>query len=418
MSKFVINGGRKLEGKIKVGGAKNAALPMIAAAILTKEEVVLSNVPNIRDVRNISEIMKAMGAEVEFSDNSLKICCEKIDPAQVPEELVKLLRGSILLVGPLLAINKKVRLPLPGGDVIGARPIEAHVDAFRQLGAKVEEGDDYIEIDGINLKPGRVILNEFSVTATENVLMLAAGLPGKTTIEIAAAEPHVRVLTEMLAGMGAQIEGVGTHTVTVVGKEGLGGGQFKVCQDILEAGLFILTAAATGSDLLVEGVPTDDMSLFFKKIKEIGVEFEADEEKRGVRVRPSSLKGFKVQTLPYPGMPTDLQAPFSVVATQAKGSSLIHDPMYEDRFRHVAVLIIMGAVAVVCVPHRVIIEGPTQLMGREIPSLDIRSGATLVLAGLVAEGQTIINEAEIIERGYEDLHKRLQSIGADIKLVD
>ncbi len=406
-----------MSGKIKVGGAKNAALPMIAASILTKEEVILNNVPDIRDVINIVKIVRTMGASAEFSDKSLKICCDKIDPERVPEDSVKLLRGSILLIGPLLTINKRVGLPLPGGDVIGARSIESHVDALTQLGAKVKEEDDCMEIDGTNIKPGRVVLSEFSVTATENILMLAAGLSGKTTIEIAAAEPHVKALADMLAGMGAQIDGAGTHTIEITGNENLSGGCFSVCQDMLEAGLFILTAAATGSSLLVEGVPTNEMSLFLKKIKEIGIKFEADEKKEEVRLRPNSLKGFKVQTFPYPGIPTDLQAPFSVVATQAKGSSLIHDPMYEDRFRHVIELIKMGAKAVVCDPHRVIIEGPTTLVGREISSLDIRSGATLVLAGLVARGKTVINEAEIIERGYEDLHKRLQSVGADIELV-
>jgi UDP-N-acetylglucosamine 1-carboxyvinyltransferase len=413
MSQFIIEGGKPLAGTITVGGSKNAALPLLAASLLTEKSLELSNIPAILDVQHMVEILEAMGVHCERTGEKITVQASSVTADGLPDELVGRLRGSILLLGALLGRERYARLPYPGGDIIGVRPIDVHLDAFAQLGAHVVPNGEYIEIDGKDMKAGRVVLQEFSVTATENVLLAAARLPGKTTLHIAATEPHVVALAELLTQMGALIEGAGTHTITIEGKPELAGAVATTIDDMLEAGSFILLAAATHSEVAVERVPVPDLLLFFKKLSAIGVDHTI--EGTTVTVRPSQLKNFKVQTLPHAGIPTDLQAPFSVLATQAHGSSLIHDPLYEGRFRHVVELQKMGASITVCDPHRVIIQGPTPLHGRHIQSLDLRAGAALLMAGLVAQGTTVIDEAEIIDRGYANLTQRLQALGATIK---
>ncbi|MEX0650035.1 MAG: UDP-N-acetylglucosamine 1-carboxyvinyltransferase [Candidatus Andersenbacteria bacterium] len=417
MSQFVIQGGKQLSGEITVLGSKNAALPLMAAALLTSEPVELSNIPPISDVDRMSTILRSLGATVEYDNEALTIQASDISAEEISAEDVGALRGSILLMGSLLGRAGRVTLPRPGGDIIGARPIDVHLDGFAQLNATISEENDMVIIDGANMKAGRVVLREFSVTATENMLLACAALPGTSVIEIAAAEPHVVALANLLTHMGARITGAGTHTITIEGSKNLKGASFTNIQDMLEAGLFILLAAATQSTATVRGVPADDLLLFFKKLDDIGVTYEIENGADGlssVHIKPSKMRSFKVQTLPYPGIATDLQAPFSVIATQVQGSSLIHDPMYEGRFKHINELIKMGADAIMCDPHRVIITGPTSLTGKRIPSLDIRAGATLLMAGLTAQGQTIIDHAEIIDRGYAQLTERLQAMGADI----
>lgn len=394
-------------------------MPLLAATLLTNQPVTLKNVPPILDVKHMAEILSALGATVDVADMQVSVTAEHVRPQDLPVTLVGKLRGSILLLGALLGRCRAIRMPRPGGDIIGARPIDVHLDGLVQLGATITEDGDFVAINGEAMKPGRVVLSEFSVTATENILLVAATLPGTTIIEIAAAEPHVMALCELLQAMGATITGAGTHTISITGSANLGGATFTNIPDMLEAGLFLLMGAATQSELTVEHVPIDHLRLFFKKFDDIGVHYEIEWEDKEqqlarVTVKPSALKSFKVQTLPYPGIATDLQAPFSVIATQVTGSSLIHDPMYEGRFKYMTELQKMGAHVTVCDPHRVIITGPTPLSGRRIPSLDIRAGATLLMAGLVAKGETIIDEAEIIDRGYAKLLDRLQAIGANI----
>lgn len=419
MSHLVITGQKKLSGSIPVYGSKNAAMPLIAATILTSKTVTLQNIPEILDVKHFLEILQELGAHTTQAGTTVTVEATTVNPMAEVDGLVGKLRGSILLLGALLGRSRAVRLPRPGGDIIGARPIDAHLDAFRQLGATITQEDDVVAIDGRNMKAGHVVLSEFSVTATENVLLAAATLPGTTTVEIAAAEPHVKALADLLNLMGARITGAGTHTIIIEGVEILGGATFTNIPDMLEAGFFLLLGAATKSTIAVEHVPVDQLYLFFKKLDDIGIHYEISWENEAqkiatVAVKESVMKSFSVQTLPYPGIATDLQAPFSVIATQVTGSSLVHDPMYEGRFKHINELLKMGANVVVCDPHRVIITGPTSLKGRRIPSLDIRSGATLLMAGLVAGGQTIIDEAENIDRGYAHLLDRLSALGADI----
>jgi UDP-N-acetylglucosamine 1-carboxyvinyltransferase len=413
---FFIEGGVKLKGEIAVYGSKNAALPLIAASLLTSEEVKLSNIPPILDVVRLIDMIKAMGVDANYANNVLKVKAKEIKPSRLSAQEVGLLRGSVLLLGALLGRFRQAELPLPGGDIIGARPIDTHLDVFRQLGGEVREGRGKVNIEGQKMKAGKVVLREFSVTATENALLVAATLPGVTEINIAAAEPHVVALARLLSKMGAKISGAGTHTIKVQGTKDLHGAKFVNIPDMLEAGFFILVAAATKSSLKVKDVPINNLLLFFKKLDEIGVEYEIDTQTAEVKVRGGrNLKAFTMQSLPHPGIPTDLQAPFSVMATQTRGSSLIHDPLYEGRLKHILELQKMGAKAIICDPHRVIINGPSTLKGRKIPSLDIRSGATLVLAGLIAQGQTVIEGAEVIDRGYANLAERLQAIGAKIE---
>lgn len=407
-----IEGPAQLSGTIPVYGSKNAALPLFAASLLTTEQVVLHNMPAISDLDCMQQIFESVGASSVRDGDTITIHAETVDETKIDQELVGKLRGSILLLGALLGRKKSVSLPRPGGDIIGARPIDAHLDGFKQLGAVIHDDGTMVTIDGTSMKAGHVTLREFSVTATENILLAAATLEGTTTISIAAAEPHVVALCALLERMGAKVEGAGTHTISITGSSQLHGAEYTNIQDMLEAGFFILMGAATKSPITVTGVPVNDLELFFKVCDEIGIRYTVQDD--AVTMIPSDLHAFKVQALPYPGIATDLQAPFAVIACVANGTSMIHDPLYEGRFKHVAELQKMGAEAVVCDPHRVIINGPRQLMGRRIPGLDIRSGATLLLAGLVATGTTIIDQAEHIDRGYADLVGRLQKLGATI----
>lgn len=419
MSQFVIEGPARLRGEIPVFGSKNAALPLLAATLLTTKPVTIVNIPEILDVQRFVTILQSLGVQTSYQDRIVRVTAGAADGA-VPEDVVGKLRGSILLLGALLGRKRQISLPKPGGDIIGARPIAVHLDGFRQLGAVITEEDSRVTIDGGAMRAGQVVLSEFSVTATENMMLAAVTLPGVTTIEIAAAEPHVAALAGLLNAMGAHVIGAGTHRIVIEGVPSLAGAEFTNIPDMLEAGFFLLLAAATRSEVTVTGVPMDDLLLFFKKFDDIGIEYsvgwrDIDKKIADVTVKPSPMKSFSVQTLPHPGIATDLQAPFSVIATQVTGNSLIHDPMYEGRFKYVTELQKMGAQVTVCDPHRVIITGPTPLRGRRIPGLDIRAGATLLMAGLVASGTTTIDEAEIVDRGYATLVERLQALGADIK---
>ena len=418
MYQFIIQGGKPLSGSVETYGSKNASLPLLVASLLTTEEVTLRNIPPILDIARLLTILTSMGVTSEYKGTTVRLRAKEISLDKLPLDVVGLLRGSILLLGAVLGRQRVVTLPRPGGDVIGARPIDTHLDGFRQLGALVEDTGGAVTIDGRKMKAGPVILREFSVTATENMLLVAASLPGKTTISTAACEPHVVALSRLLTKMGAKIQGAGTHTITVHGTKKLKGATFTNIPDMLEAGFFILLGAATASEIEVRDVPIDDLQLFFKKLDEIGINYVIDQATKTVQVKRGHLKSFKMQSLPHPGIATDLQAPFSVVATQAPGSSLIHDPLYEGRLKHIVELQKMGANAIICDPHRVIVSGPTPLYGNQIPSLDIRSGATLLMAGLVASGQTIIDNADLIERGYAHIVERLSNLGADIKKQD
>jgi UDP-N-acetylglucosamine 1-carboxyvinyltransferase len=430
--KFIINGQRVLRGEVEVRGAKNAALPILASTLLTKEPCVIDNLPLIEDVFRIIDILKGLGAEVFWlGERKLKIQCKDINPAKLPQKIVGNLRGSILILGPLLTRFDNIKMLSPGGCIIGARPLDAHFDAFLQLGINnYSKGDFYyfkknkapsttfsLAREKVVLGKQEVVLQEFSVTATENTLLFASALPQKTVIKIADQDYQVQELCKVLKKMGAKIKMSGPHIFEVEGKEKLKGFSHYLISDPIEAGAFVVAALITKGEVLVKNAEVKFLTLFLKKLKNCGANIEILGP-RLIKVLPSNkLVIDKIQSLPYPGIHTDLQPYFGVLATQTKGATLIHDPLYEGRLKYLEELNKMGGEIIFCDPHRAIVNGPTILHGIEIPSLDLRAGAALIIAGLVARGTTTINNIYQIDRGYEKIEERLQKLGADIKRV-
>ncbi len=416
MSLFRINGGKQLRGTVAISGSKNAVLPILAATLLTDEPCMVRNVPRIKDVERLLELLQSIGVTHEWvGEHDLRVVARDAHVQTLDRKTFASLRGSILLWGSLLTRFRDVIIPEAGGDIIGNRPIDAHLSALQQLGATILQQNGSYHFSAPNgLTGALVILPEFSVTATEIALMAAVRAKGRTTIKIAAAEPHVQDLVAFLQKMGANIAGAGTHTLTIDGVSELRGADHAVIPDQLEVGTFAVAAAVTGGDVLITNIVADHVDLVRLKLHQIGVKTELTDH--ALRVTASyPLRAFRLQTFPYPGFPTDLQAPFGVLATQCSGTSLIHDPMYEGRLGYVHELVKMGANAVICDPHRVLVTGPTPLHGQEVKSLDIRAGATLLIAGFVADGETIIHDAEILDRGYEKFEERLAALGADIR---
>jgi len=415
--KFLIKGGLPLSGEVEISGSKNEAGAILAASLLA-EECEIENFPLVSDILEEIEILKEMGAEIEWSGpKKIKIKTGKIDPAKIPVNLFEKMRISVLLIGPFLAKFQKFKVPHPGGDKIGLRPISTHLEAFKDFGVKIEEKEGFYHFEAPkNLEGKRIVLKEFSVTATENLMMLASLMPGKTKIEIAATESHVQNLGRFLEKMGVKIEGIGTHSLLIEGKEKLFGESFTISPDPIEAGTFLIAFAITGGEGKIKNVKSEDLIFFLEKMKEIGVKFEIQDSE--ILVKPSKeFRATKIQVLPHPGFPTDLQPQTSVLLTQAQGKSLIHEPLYENRFQHLHELRKMGADIEITDPHRALIFGKTALIGNKINSSDIRSGASLVLAGLIAKNQTIIENITQIERGYEKIEEKLRKLGAEIEKV-
>lgn len=423
METFVINGGRSLAGEIEVRGAKNAATPILSACLLTKEPCIIDNLPLIEDVFRLLEIMQSLGVQVDWvGERKIKIQAAQVNLDNMRTDLVSKIRSSILLLGPLLVRCQNFKFPHPGGCVIGARPVGTHFDALKSLGADISQnGSSYI-FKTKKLKSAEIVLSEFSVTATENALMAASLIPGKTIIKIAAAEPHVQDLCLFLKKMGAQIKGVGTHTLEITGVKKLKGAKHFLIPDPNEAGTFIALAAAARGKILIKNLVAEHLDIVFLKLREMGVNFEIRRKSGGsvgsdsLLVKPAGVyRATRVQTMPYPGIPTDLQSPLAVLCTQAVGTSLIHDTLYEGRLKYIDELNKMGANAIICDPHRAIITGPTIFYGTKINSYDLRAGASLIIAALVAKGESIIADAYQVDRGYEKIEEKLQKIGADIK---
>lgn len=407
-----------MNGTIKVSGMKNAATPIIAATLLTKEDCVIDNIPQIADVLKMLGIIESLGGKVIWQgEHQVTISTRDIQVGLINEKAVAGMRSSILLLGPLLARFKSVSIPEPGGCIIGNRPIDTHLYALEKLGAKVSRENGHYKFQADNLSGATIILPEFSVTATENAIMAAALARGRTVIKLAAAEPHVQDLIKFLNNLGAKISGAGTHTLVIDGVLSLGGSSHAIIPDQIEAGTLAVAAAVTRGEVTIENIIPEHLEIILLILERAGVNFELGDNWLKIK-KSSPFKAFHLQTMPYPGFPTDLQAPFGVLATQCVGTSLIQDPMFEGRLGYVQELIKMGANAIVADPHRVIITGPTPLYGQEIKSFDLRAGATLIIAGLIAQGQTVINEAEIVDRGYERIEERLGSLGARIRRVD
>lgn len=415
MQVFEIEGGNTLSGEIEVRGSKNAAAPIIAATLLTQEPCVLSNVPLIEDIFKLLEILKSMGSEVEWlGERTVKIVNRDIDPEKMDFALVKKIRLSILLLGALSARFEKFRLYHPGGCAIGARPVDTHMDVLNKFGVFVTKNESVYEVDAREKHTAVAVLKEFSVTATENALMLAASLPGKSVIKIAAAEPHVEDLRVFLRSMGAKISGLGTHTIEVEGMERLSGVKHEIIPDPIEAATFLVLGMATKSSLSVVDARRDHLDLVLEKLKEFGAEFEFGD--RYIRVIPPQeiVSPGKVKVELYPGIPTDTQSLFGVLAAVSKGDTLIHDHMFEGRFNYLMGLEKMGVRSMALNPHQALIHGSKRLKGTLIRSYDLRAGASLIIAALAATGMSVIEEIEQVDRGYEKLEERLQRIGARI----
>ncbi|MFA6097341.1 MAG: UDP-N-acetylglucosamine 1-carboxyvinyltransferase [Candidatus Paceibacterota bacterium] len=419
MEKFIINGARHLEGEIDVMGSKNATTPILSACLLTEEECIIDNVPVIADVLKMIDLLQSMGVEIEWlGEHKLRVKAgSNIDPEKMDFSIVGHMRSSILLLGSLLARFKKFKIRQPGGCIIGSRPVGVHFDALEALGAKITYDKGFYCLKAEKLVGRTIVLKEFSVTATENLLMAASLAEGKTTIKIAALEPHVQDLQRFLVKMGAKIKDVGVHTIEIHGVSKLHGADHTIIPDPIEAGTFAILAAATKSSLVINNVATGDLDLVIEKMREMGVRIETEENKLIIKPAHKLNAVKKIESRTYPGVPTDLQAPFGVLATQAEGTTLIHDTLYEGRMGYINELNKMGANAIICDPHRALISGPTPLYGQDITSFDLRAGATLIIAALLAEGQSTINKIEQIDRGYERIEERLQKIGADIRRI-
>ncbi len=432
--KFIIRGGKPLKGEVEIRGAKNAAFPMLVATLLTKEPCIIDNLPLIEDVFQMLKILKSLGAEISWlGKRKIKIKCQNVSPLKIPLDIVGCFRGSILILGPLLARFKKVKIPPPGGCVIGARPINTHLDAFSQAGVKISIRENFYYFASSSVassvsekrrrenknkkKPIEIILREFSVTATENILLFSAACSQKTILKIADQDYQVQELIKVLRKMGAKIKEVGVHALEIIGTQKLKGFQHVIISDPIETGTFIVATLATQGEVLIKNAELSFLSLFLKRLKDFGANFKILGPKL-IKILPSkNLKIDKIQSLPYPGIHSDLQPELGVLATQTKGPTLIHDPLYEGRLKYLEELNKMGADIIFCDPHRAIVYGPTKLEGVEIPSLDLRAGAALIIAGLIAKGKTIINNIYQIDRGYEKIEERLQKLGADIRRV-
>lgn len=416
MEQFIINGPTNLKGTVCISGAKNAALPIVAASVLINGKSTLHNVPKIKDILTLLEIIKDLGGSYVFEDNVLEIDTSGLENRDPNEHLVKHLRASILLLAPLLVRNKKVSLPHPGGCLIGARPIDIHLKALEKMGAQVTEDAHGYHLNATELKPAEIIV-DFTVTGTENIISAAVLTKGKTVIKLAAAEPHVQDLCEFLNKAGAKITGVGTHTLIINGVDKLRPVEHSITPDQIESGTFAIAAAATNGDVIVKGFVADHHDALLSKFQRAGVNYELV-NKETIHIKPASkLKCFNIRTEVYPGFPTDLQAPMGVLAAQCAGTSNIHETIFEGRLAYIAELSKMGANARVNDVHNATISGPTKLHGTRITSFDLRAGATLIIAAICAQGESRLDQIEIIDRGYEKIEEKLRALGANIKRV-
>jgi UDP-N-acetylglucosamine 1-carboxyvinyltransferase len=425
MEKFVIDGGVPLSGTMVPAGNKNGALPILAACVLTDEEILVRNVPRIRDVEAMLRILGSIGVDVSWrGPNEVALCAAAAREVQVPEDLAELIRASFLLAGPLLARFGRAEMSPPGGDVIGRRRLDPHLDAFRAMGAEVECDRDIVLSAPKRLRPTDVFMDEPSVMATENVLMAAALVPGTTVIGNAASEPHVQDLARMLVKMGADIQGIGSNLVTVNGAERLSGCVHDVAPDHIEIGSFMALAGVTGGELRIKDTVPGDLRMIRLVFERVGLRSELDGNDVIVPggqklIAQSDVGGYKckIQDGPWPAFPADLTSIAVALATQAEGSMLVHEWMFENRLIFTDKLILMGADIVMCDPHRAIVTGPRRLRGERLESPDIRAGMAMLLAALCAEGRSEIGNIRQIDRGYERIDERLRELGARIERV-
>jgi UDP-N-acetylglucosamine 1-carboxyvinyltransferase len=419
MDKFVIRGGNPLLGTIHVSGAKNAALPAMAAALLTDEPVILESIPQVRDIETTRKLLAAMGAEVELgygrAQHRTTISCRNLASPEASYELVKTMRASTLVLGPLVARCGTARVSLPGGCAIGARPIDLHIKGLERLGATIRQDHGYVEASAKRLKGAEIVFDKITVTGTEDLLMAATLADGETVMQNCAREPEVADLADLLNKMGAHIEGAGTSTIRIKGVAKLHGAKHRIIPDRIEAATFIIAGALTGGDLNISGCEPAHLGSLLQTLEATGVKTKPG--KQSVRVMGDNpLKAADMVTEEYPGFPTDVQAQYMALATQAEGTSIITENIFENRFMHAQELQRMGA-NIRIEGSRAIVRGKTPLSGAAVQASDLRASASLVLAALVAEGETIIDRVYHIDRGYENIEEKLRGVGAQIRRI-
>ena len=421
MDKFRIRGGRRLAGRVSISGAKNSALPCMAAALLTGESVTLHNLPYVRDIITQGRLLEDLGAHVLRPElRTLKITASNIEVFEAPYELVKTMRASVLALGPLLARFGKAKVSLPGGCAIGTRPIDLHLEGFKALGAEVtlEAGDVVARApQGGRLRGGELTFDKVTVTGTENLMMAATLADGRTVLHNAAREPEIADLAELLNRMGARVRGAGTPTVTIDGVESLGPAEHTIIPDRIETGTFIVAACITGGELEIRDCVPEHSAIVIAKLREAGVEIEEiNQSTLHVRCGAGALRARDVETQPHPRFPTDMQAQYMALMTQAEGASRITETIFENRFMHASEMQRMGA-RIAISGRTATVEGPSKLAGARVQASDLRASASLVLAGLAARGETWIERVYHIDRGYEKIEAKLRAVGADIERV-
>ena len=420
LDKIIVTGGRKLSGEVRISGAKNSVLPIIVATLLAEGRCVLDDVPRLADVQIIKDVLESLGADITFTDNTMEVDGAPVNKVQAPIEYIKKMRASVLIMGPLLARFGRAVLSLPGGCAIGARPIDLHLKGLEVLGASIQIRDDEVvaEVPGGRLKGDRIFLRVPSVGATENLMMAASLAEGVTVIENAAEEPEIVDLANFLNAMGADVRGAGTGVIRITGVEHLHGANHTIIPDRIEAGSYLLAGAITGSTVRVTNCIADHLRPVLDKIVESGATVEVDEVANTVTVHGAEkIRPVDVKTLPYPGFPTDMQSQFMAYMTVAEGTCQFTETIFENRFMHVDELRKMGA-KIQAEGRNAFITGVPKLHGAAVRATDLRAGAALIIAGLAAEGETTVSDLYHLDRGYEDLIGKFQSLGADIRRID
>lgn len=414
MDRLRITGGRPLEGTVRISGAKNAALPALCAALLTDGELVLENIPEVRDIRTMGRVLAELGCTVAFDVGGIaRVRAATIKSVEAPYELVKTMRASVLVLGPLLAREGRARVSMPGGCAIGDRPIDLHIRALEKMGAEITVDRGYVDARAQRLSGAEIYFDTVTVTGTENIMMAATLADGETVIHNAACEPEISDLARLLVAMGAHIEGAGTSTVRILGPTPLHGVRHRIIPDRIETGTYIVACAVAGGEIEIQACHPHEMRSVTEKIRETGVRIE--EGPNNLRIRaPRAIKPSDVTTLPYPGFATDMQAQYMVLMTQANGACQITESIFENRFMHVAELQRMGA-SVRVDGRTAFVRGPSALSGAQVMATDLRASACLILAALAAEGETIVERVYHLDRGYYRIDEKLRGLGADIE---
>lgn len=416
MKKLIINGGNLLTGTIKIGGAKNSVVALLPAAVLTNSVCKIYNVPNISDVHKIIEMLELLGSKVDYTGDEITIDNKNVKNTEITKEYASTIRASYYFMGALLSKYGEAKISYPGGCVIGSRPIDLHIAAFEKMGAKVEIDDTTYTLKAKNLHGADIYLDFASVGATVNIMLAAVLAKGTTHIWNAAKEPEIVNVASFLNSMGARISGVGTSSITIEGVEELNNGIVEVIPDRIETGTYLMIGILLGKDLIIDGVIKEHLESVITKLRETGAQFTIKDSKIYVS-RTENLKAVNVKTLVYPGFPTDLGQPMSTLLTQCEGESLFEETIYENRMRHIKHLNAMGA-SIRQFEKTAIIKGKTHLVGRKVVATDLRAGASMMVAGMIAKGTTTITNIEHILRGYENIVDKLSNVGADIKLID